>query len=370
MADPASAPCLNDCTPPAGRTAGSGPARNLLPMSNIPQHNALMNIPLDSRFTRRFGLSAPDRPRAHGACLRRRAGGGVRPRRRAGTGRRRLWRARMDPARIRAGATARARRRMSAAASSCGSWTRTPRRSTGCWSASRAPSCCRSATRGRMPRASAAGAAAVPGAAAGTGAHGAGSRRTVIVGQGGEAGGHGMNALNAAPPSRWCPSWPTGWPRIRPTRCCSRRAASPTGARLAAARVLGADGALVGSRLWATAESLARPAPRQLAVGPMATHGAQQRVRHPAAQELAGARTTSAPSAMRCIASGKRLADCCARARSGAGRIRRRGEGRRLLPRPRDGGRGRRPDPRPAAGRRADRAHDGEASGDPGAAGC
>ena len=62
------------------------------------------------------------------------------------------------------------------------------------------------------------------------------------------------------------------------------------GRTLAAVRLLGADGALVGSRLWATAESLAAPGAKQQAVRDYRRrHGAQQRVRHPAAQELAAA---------------------------------------------------------------------------------
>jgi nitronate monooxygenase len=89
---------------------------------------------------------------------------------------------------------------------------------------------------------------------------------TVIIGQGGEAGGHGMNALNARATITLVPEL-ADWLAAHSPETLLLAAGGVADARtLAAVRVLGADGALVGSRLWATQESLAQPGAKQLAV--------------------------------------------------------------------------------------------------------
>jgi nitronate monooxygenase len=88
----------------------------------------------------------------------------------------------------------------------------------------------------------------------------------VIIGQGGEAGGHGMNALNARATITLVPEL-ADWLAAHSPETLLLAAGGVADARtLAAVRVLGADGALVGSRLWATQESLAQPGAKQLAV--------------------------------------------------------------------------------------------------------
>ncbi|EAQ28717.1 hypothetical protein NAP1_13998 [Erythrobacter sp. NAP1] len=79
----------------------------------------------------------------------------------------------------------------------------------------------------------------------------------VIVAQGGEAGGHGMNALDGRGTFTLVPEiadWLAGHaPHVQ----LLAAGGVADGRGLAAALMLGADGALVGSRLWATRESLA-----------------------------------------------------------------------------------------------------------------
>jgi nitronate monooxygenase len=88
----------------------------------------------------------------------------------------------------------------------------------------------------------------------------------VIIGQGGEAGGHGMNALNARATITLVPEL-ADWLAAHSPETLLLAAGGVADARtLASVRVLGADGALVGSRLWATQESLAQPGAKQLAV--------------------------------------------------------------------------------------------------------
>ena len=83
------------------------------------------------------------------------------------------------------------------------------------------------------------------------------SGATVIIGQGGEAGGHGMNALNSRATITLVPEL-ADWLAANSPETLLLAAGGIADARtLAAVRVLGADGALVGSRLWATQESLA-----------------------------------------------------------------------------------------------------------------
>ncbi|MFC5520282.1 NAD(P)H-dependent flavin oxidoreductase [Polaromonas jejuensis] len=79
----------------------------------------------------------------------------------------------------------------------------------------------------------------------------------IIVAQGGEAGGHGMNALNGRATITFVPEL-ADWLTVHaPDVLLLAAGGIADGRTLAAALVLGADGALVGSRLWATHESLA-----------------------------------------------------------------------------------------------------------------
>ena len=88
----------------------------------------------------------------------------------------------------------------------------------------------------------------------------------VIIGQGGEAGGHGMNALNSRATLTLVPEL-ADWLAAHSPETLLLAAGGIADARtLAAVRVLGAEGALVGSRLWATQESLAPDGAKQQAV--------------------------------------------------------------------------------------------------------
>ncbi len=80
---------------------------------------------------------------------------------------------------------------------------------------------------------------------------------TAIVAQGAEAGGHGMNALNGRATMTFVPELADWLAAHSPDTLLLAAGGIADGRTLAAAMVLGADGALVGSRLWATAESLA-----------------------------------------------------------------------------------------------------------------
>lgn len=88
----------------------------------------------------------------------------------------------------------------------------------------------------------------------------------VIVAQGGEAGGHGMNALNARATMTFVPELADWLAAHSPQTLLLAAGGIAEGRTLAAALVLGADGALVGSRLWATRESLAADGAKQQAV--------------------------------------------------------------------------------------------------------
>jgi nitronate monooxygenase len=88
----------------------------------------------------------------------------------------------------------------------------------------------------------------------------------VIIGQGGEAGGHGMNALNSRATFTLVPELADWLAAHSPETMLLAAGGIADGRTLAAVRVLGADGALVGSRLWATQESLAPAGAKQLAV--------------------------------------------------------------------------------------------------------
>lgn len=88
----------------------------------------------------------------------------------------------------------------------------------------------------------------------------------VLVAQGGEAGGHGMNALNSRATITFVPELADYLAARSPQTLLLAAGGIADGRTLAAARVLGADGALVGSRLWATRESLAPEGARQQAL--------------------------------------------------------------------------------------------------------
>lgn len=79
----------------------------------------------------------------------------------------------------------------------------------------------------------------------------------VLVAQGAEAGGHGMNALNGRATLSFVPELADWLAAHSPDTLLLAAGGIADGRGLAAARVLGADGALIGSRLWATQESLA-----------------------------------------------------------------------------------------------------------------
>ena len=88
----------------------------------------------------------------------------------------------------------------------------------------------------------------------------------VIVAQGAEAGGHGLNALNGRATLTFVPEL-ADWLAVHaPETLLLAAGGIADGRTLAAALVLGADGALVGSRLWATQESLAPQGAKELAV--------------------------------------------------------------------------------------------------------
>jgi len=79
----------------------------------------------------------------------------------------------------------------------------------------------------------------------------------VVVAQGGEAGGHGADALNGRATFTLVPELADWLAAHAPGTLLLAAGGVADGRTLAAARLLGADGALVGSRLWATQESLA-----------------------------------------------------------------------------------------------------------------
>jgi nitronate monooxygenase len=79
----------------------------------------------------------------------------------------------------------------------------------------------------------------------------------VIVAQGGEAGGHGANALEGRSTFTLAPEIADYLAAHAPNTLLLAAGGVADGRGLAAALMLGADGALIGSRLWATQESLA-----------------------------------------------------------------------------------------------------------------
>jgi nitronate monooxygenase len=89
---------------------------------------------------------------------------------------------------------------------------------------------------------------------------------SVIVAQGGEAGGHGANALEGRSTFTLVPEIADYLAANAPNTLLLAAGGVADGRGLAAALMLGADGALVGSRLWATTESLAAAGAKELAV--------------------------------------------------------------------------------------------------------
>ncbi|MEO1648779.1 MAG: nitronate monooxygenase [Pseudomonadota bacterium] len=80
---------------------------------------------------------------------------------------------------------------------------------------------------------------------------------SVIVAQGAEAGGHGMNAFDGRSTFTFVPEI-ADWLAVNAPEVDLLAAGGVADGRgLAAAMTLGTDGALIGSRLWATKESLA-----------------------------------------------------------------------------------------------------------------
>ncbi|QDL39429.1 NAD(P)H-dependent flavin oxidoreductase [Rhodoferax sediminis] len=88
----------------------------------------------------------------------------------------------------------------------------------------------------------------------------------VIVAQGAEAGGHGMNSLNGRATMTFVPELADWLAAHAPDTLLLAAGGIADGRTLAAALVLGADGALVGSRLWATRECLAAQGAKDQAV--------------------------------------------------------------------------------------------------------
>jgi nitronate monooxygenase len=79
----------------------------------------------------------------------------------------------------------------------------------------------------------------------------------VIVAQGAEAGGHGMSGVQARATMSLVPEMADALAALAPTTLLLAAGGIADGRGLAAALMLGADGVLLGTRLWATAESLA-----------------------------------------------------------------------------------------------------------------
>ena len=88
-------------------------------------------------------------------------------------------------------------------------------------------------------------------------AHAIDAGACVIVAQGGEAGGHGANAIEGRSTFTLVPEIADYLAAHSPNTLLLAAGGVADGRGLAAALMLGADGVLVGSRLWATTESLA-----------------------------------------------------------------------------------------------------------------
>ena len=88
----------------------------------------------------------------------------------------------------------------------------------------------------------------------------------VIVAQGTEAGGHGMNDFEGRTTFTFVPEIADWLAKHSPQTILLAAGGIADGRGLAAATMLGADGALVGSRLWATTQSLATKCAKTTAV--------------------------------------------------------------------------------------------------------
>jgi nitronate monooxygenase len=93
---------------------------------------------------------------------------------------------------------------------------------------------------------------------------------SVLIAQGGEAGGHGNNPLINRATISFVPELADWLAAHSPETLLLAAGGIADGRTLAAARVLGADGAVIGSRLWATRESLGAQTAKEQAV---ATNG-------------------------------------------------------------------------------------------------
>lgn len=89
---------------------------------------------------------------------------------------------------------------------------------------------------------------------------------SVLVAQGAEAGGHGMNALQGRATLTFVPELADWLATHAPETLLLAAGGIADGRTLAAALMLGADGVLVGTRLWASEESLAPTGAQALAV--------------------------------------------------------------------------------------------------------
>jgi len=88
---------------------------------------------------------------------------------------------------------------------------------------------------------------------------------TIIVAQGGAAGGHGATLATARSTMVFVPEIADWLARHAPDVLLLGAGGIADGRGLAALLMLGADGALMGSRLWATREALALPSAKELA---------------------------------------------------------------------------------------------------------
>jgi nitronate monooxygenase len=88
----------------------------------------------------------------------------------------------------------------------------------------------------------------------------------VIIAQGGEAGGHGMNSLAGRATITLVPEIADVLVERSPETLLLAAGGIADGRGLAAALMLGADGAVIGSRFWAAAESLAAKEAKDAAI--------------------------------------------------------------------------------------------------------
>lgn len=89
---------------------------------------------------------------------------------------------------------------------------------------------------------------------------------SVIVAQGCEAGGHGMNEVDGRSTFTLVPEMADWLAKHSPGTILLAAGGIADGRGLAASMMLGADGALIGSRLWATEQSLAAASAKQTAL--------------------------------------------------------------------------------------------------------